>query len=160
MSITYHFPIPNIGESRSPPSVVLAEEDGGEMSPGRHSSGANTTESQGIRLFYLLFLLPTAEFIGPDYSVSVCCNYDVDKFGPPTWKVLEDAIRSPGGGNNAALADKIAKIHPASPSPGIPELYMHRSLTASLSLHRTGTTSCCSSATEDIRYVIMVWLET
>ena len=41
-------------------------------------------------------------------------NYDVRRFGPPTWKMLVEAVRAPGGGNNAALADEIAGLHPAT----------------------------------------------
>lgn len=46
-------------------------------------------------------------------------NYDTRNFGPPTWRALEKAVRAPGGGNNAALADKIAELHPASATPGM-----------------------------------------
>ena len=41
-------------------------------------------------------------------------NYDIEKHGPPTWKMLADAVRAPNGGNNADLADKIEKLHPAT----------------------------------------------
>lgn len=34
------------------------------------------------------------------------------KFGPPTWKRLVQAIAARAGGNNTALAMKIAKDHP------------------------------------------------
>ena len=40
-------------------------------------------------------------------------NYDVDRFGLPTWKALVDAIQAPNGGNNSALAKEIAIKHPA-----------------------------------------------
>ena len=36
-------------------------------------------------------------------------NYNVEKFGAPTWKKIVDAVRKPAGGNNNAEADKIAK---------------------------------------------------
>ena len=39
-------------------------------------------------------------------------NYDVYKFGPPTWKMLVDAVGKHAGGNNKALAKKIASKHP------------------------------------------------
>ena len=39
-------------------------------------------------------------------------NYDTERFGPPTWKVLVEAVKSPKGGDNVALAEKIAKDHP------------------------------------------------
>ena len=41
-------------------------------------------------------------------------NYDTKTHGPPTWKMLADAVRAPNGGNNAILADKIARLHPAT----------------------------------------------
>ena len=40
-------------------------------------------------------------------------NYDTKKYGPPTWKMLADAVRAPNGGNNPTLADEIARLHPA-----------------------------------------------
>ena len=40
-------------------------------------------------------------------------NYDTDVHGLPTWKMLADAVRAPTGGNNAKLANEIAKAHPA-----------------------------------------------
>ena len=40
-------------------------------------------------------------------------NYDTETHGPPTWKMLADAVRAPNGGCNAKLADEIAKLHPA-----------------------------------------------
>lgn len=41
-------------------------------------------------------------------------NYNVERFGPPTWQALVDAVKAPNGGNNAALAEEIAKKHPAN----------------------------------------------
>lgn len=38
--------------------------------------------------------------------------YDVARFGPPTWQRLFEAISSPAGGNNHALAMGIARKHP------------------------------------------------
>ena len=38
-------------------------------------------------------------------------NYNYQRFGKPTWKALVDAVKSPNGGNNTALAEKIAKRH-------------------------------------------------
>ena len=38
-------------------------------------------------------------------------NYNYQRFGKPTWKALVEAVRSPNGGNNATLAEKIAKRH-------------------------------------------------
>ncbi len=39
-------------------------------------------------------------------------NYNVSKFGPPTWKALVEAVANPGGGNNQGLAKEIAGRHP------------------------------------------------
>ena len=39
-------------------------------------------------------------------------NYDCKAAGPPTWKMFAEAIQAPTGGNNAALAEKIAEEHP------------------------------------------------
>ena len=36
-------------------------------------------------------------------------NYNVEKFGPPTWMKIVGVMRKPAGGNNNAEADKIAK---------------------------------------------------
>lgn len=38
-------------------------------------------------------------------------NYNHERFGPPTWEKLVEAVRSPSGGNDAALAEKIANLH-------------------------------------------------
>ena len=35
-------------------------------------------------------------------------NYNTDRFGKPSWKMLVDAVAHPVGGNNPALAIKIA----------------------------------------------------
>ena len=40
-------------------------------------------------------------------------NYNVRKFGEPTWKKLVVAVNSPAGGANAALAKDIAGKHQA-----------------------------------------------
>lgn len=40
-------------------------------------------------------------------------NYNVEKFGEPTWQQLVDAVRDPAGGANMALAREIAKRHKA-----------------------------------------------
>ena len=34
-------------------------------------------------------------------------NYDVIKYGEPSWQMLENAVRARAGGNNPALADQI-----------------------------------------------------
>ena len=40
-------------------------------------------------------------------------HYDINKFGPPSWRMLCQAISNPAGGNNPALARKIAEHHQA-----------------------------------------------
>jgi hypothetical protein len=39
-------------------------------------------------------------------------RYNVEKYGPPTWRKLVEAVDSHAGGNNHALAKKIAERHP------------------------------------------------
>ena len=43
-------------------------------------------------------------------------RYDVAKFGPPTWRMLVEAVDSRAGGNHRLLAVNIAQDHPASES--------------------------------------------
>ena len=43
-------------------------------------------------------------------------NYDVTRYGPPTWKALVDAVAHPAGGNNRAEAEGVASRHRASES--------------------------------------------
>ena len=40
--------------------------------------------------------------------------YDVYRHGPPTWRRLVEAVDSPSGGNNPALALNIASRHPSA----------------------------------------------
>ena len=40
-------------------------------------------------------------------------NYNVGKFGEPTWQKLVEAVGHPAGGANIALAKKIARRHKA-----------------------------------------------
>ena len=37
--------------------------------------------------------------------------YNVKRYGPPTWKLLIDAVHHRAGGHNPALAERIAKRH-------------------------------------------------
>ena len=37
----------------------------------------------------------------------------VEKFGKPTWKSLAKAVEDKVGGNNSAMAQKIAREHPS-----------------------------------------------
>ena len=39
-------------------------------------------------------------------------GYNYQKYGPPTWRMLVEAVGDPAGGNNCALAETIAKKHP------------------------------------------------
>ena len=41
-------------------------------------------------------------------------KYNVEKIGPPTWRILVEAVDRKGGGNNPELAIKIADEHPAT----------------------------------------------
>ena len=40
-------------------------------------------------------------------------NYNVPKFGEPTWRMLVKAVAQRSGGGDGALARRIAKNHPA-----------------------------------------------
>lgn len=40
-------------------------------------------------------------------------KYDAEKYGPPTWRRLVEAVDDPAGGDNHALAKTIASHHPA-----------------------------------------------
>ena len=40
-------------------------------------------------------------------------NYNVKKFGPPTWRWLVEIVAHQAGGNDKDLADKIARQYPA-----------------------------------------------
>ena len=40
-------------------------------------------------------------------------KYNVKKFGPPTWRMLVEAVDKKAGGNNHDLAEEIASNHPA-----------------------------------------------
>ena len=37
--------------------------------------------------------------------------YNIEKYGPPTWQRLVEAVGSPAGGNNHALAQHITERH-------------------------------------------------
>ena len=39
-------------------------------------------------------------------------DYDYQRYGPPTWRMLVEAVGAPAGGSNSALAEAIAKKHP------------------------------------------------
>ena len=39
-------------------------------------------------------------------------EYDVEQYGPPSWRALVEAVADPAGGNDIALADRIAEKYP------------------------------------------------
>jgi hypothetical protein len=39
-------------------------------------------------------------------------EYKVERFGPPTWRMLVEAVDKKTGGNNHELAKEIASNHP------------------------------------------------
>ena len=41
-------------------------------------------------------------------------KYNVERFGPPTWRMLVEAVDRKAGGNNHDLAKEIASDHPAA----------------------------------------------
>ena len=41
-------------------------------------------------------------------------KYNVERFGPPTWRMLVEAVDKKTGGNNHELAKEIASRHPAT----------------------------------------------
>lgn len=41
-------------------------------------------------------------------------DYDVKRHGPPTWRVLVEAVAAPEGGNDTVLAEQIARKHPVT----------------------------------------------
>ena len=43
-------------------------------------------------------------------------EYDVESFGPPTWRMLVEAVNKRSGGNNYQVAKQIALNHPAGNS--------------------------------------------
>jgi hypothetical protein len=45
-------------------------------------------------------------------------RYNIQEYGPPTWRKLVEAVDSPAGGNNHALAKKIAEHHPVNEGGG------------------------------------------
>ena len=44
-------------------------------------------------------------------------EYNVERFGPPTWRMLVEAVNKRSGGNNQELAKQIALNHPAGNHP-------------------------------------------
>ena len=38
--------------------------------------------------------------------------YGIERYGPPTWRMLAEAVAHPCGGANCAVAKRIAKEHP------------------------------------------------
>ena len=44
-------------------------------------------------------------------------KYNTERFGPPTWRMLVEAVNRKAGGNNHELAKEIASEHPAIGRP-------------------------------------------
>ena len=49
-------------------------------------------------------------------------NYNVKRFGEPTWQRLVDAVGDPAGGGNMALANDMARRHKAG---GMSDIYIY-----------------------------------
>ena len=47
-----------------------------------------------------------ARAMGKIISIFLSCNYSVVKFGPPTWKIIVEAVEKPAGGANIAYLEK------------------------------------------------------
>jgi hypothetical protein len=45
-------------------------------------------------------------------------RYNIQEYGPPTWRKLVQAVDSPAGGNNHALAKIIGEHHPVNKGEG------------------------------------------
>ena len=43
-------------------------------------------------------------------------NYNVERFGEPTWRAVVKVVAHPAAGDNCALAQSIAKKHPSNTS--------------------------------------------
>ena len=54
-------------------------------------------------------------------------RYNIQKYGPPTWRKLVEAVDSHAGGNSHALAKKIAKDHPVNKGGGKDQLVLTKS---------------------------------
>ena len=52
-----------------------------------------------------------AEATGKMVEAYLAGNYNTEKFGPPTWKKIIEAVEKPAGGKNVAEAQKIAKTY-------------------------------------------------
>ena len=55
-------------------------------------------------------------------------KYNTEKYGPPTWQKLVEAVDDPTGGDNHALAKTIASHHPTGirVCMGMPFAYLYR----------------------------------
>ena len=60
-------------------------------------------------------------------------RYNFEKFGRPIWQKLREAVDSPSGGENPALAEKIAEKHLASYEASFKSLLFSLSLSLSSS---------------------------
>ena len=46
------------------------------------------------------------------FDIGCSLHLQVEKFGKPTWRRLVEAVEDHVGGNNCALAQRIARDHP------------------------------------------------
>ena len=67
-----------------------------------------------LLLVLLLLLLVLLLLLLLLLLVIVVVVSQVERFGEPTWRRLVEAVEDEVGGNNSALAQKIARQHPPS----------------------------------------------
>jgi hypothetical protein len=91
-----------------------------------------------------------AQALTPVLLIWLRRQYDVEKYGPPTWLRLSEAVDSPSGGGNPALAEKIAEKHLTSSMSHHSNLFSPPSLSIPLLLFL-----CCNDA-----YVYQCYLYT
>ena len=72
----------------------LADDD---LKAIREAYPDDSTADQALRKVLLLWL---------------CQKYRVDRYGPPTWRMLTEAVDKKTGGDNHELAKQIALTHP------------------------------------------------
>ena len=53
--------------------------------------------------------LEPARAMGSIVTLFLSHNYNVERFGPPTWKAIMEAVEKPSGGANVAQAERIKK---------------------------------------------------
>ena len=55
--------------------------------------------------------LEPVQAMGKVVSGYLSGNYNVKRFGPPTWKKIVEAVEKPAGGGSVAEAERIAKSY-------------------------------------------------